>query len=229
MLLTQNSESSTSIGVETTDSTSRYTQDIDLYCGPGSTSGSGQGALVQADATAIGTDTFASLEASVVVAEGSGVDSTSISVDALAAAQSPNESLALTTAVAETFGEADILFSLSQSSTQTVTDENGSTSISQSSIDIYALNFSLDPLSEDDAVSAPAGAPIPSADTELAIFEPDDCGCEPVDFVIDGNVAYFEVDAAALAEDSYVDVAVDALAVEDQFSSVTAVVVVLVD
>ena len=69
---------------------------------------------------------------------------------------------------------------------------------------------------------------VPSADAELAIFEPDDCGCEPVDFVIDGNVAYFEVDAAALAEDSYVDVAVDALAVEDQFSSVTAAVVVLV-
>lgn len=216
MPVTQSTNSSTGIGTVANDSTSNYTQDLALYYGPGGGSGSGQGALVQADATAIGTDTFASVDASVTVSD----NNTSISVDSLAAAQSPDGSLALTTVNAQVFGQADVVFSLSQSSAYNVTNANGSTSVSQTSIDIETLSFSFG--SSDDTSS-----PLP-ADSQPPVVSPDDCGCEAGDFTIDGNVAYFAIDATALGDDSYVDVAVDALALEDQFSAVTTVVIVLV-
>lgn len=196
------------------------------------------GAMVMGDASAVGTDTFAGIDAEAAVTDGSYTDSLSASVDATAIAESGDgSSFTTANAAIEVIGSADVFFGTSQTSTSTVVNESGSVSVSETSIDVNALSFSDGSVPEESDVGMvselePMSDPVELGTSEPYIVETDACDCYDEgdhSFDIDGNLAAFDIQATASGDDSFVDVTADAIAVEDQFSSATVVVIVAVE
>jgi len=220
-------------------SQSSYSSETTVYLGdlPGQ-DGGGFGLGVQADAAAFGTDTLALIEASGTVSSGTYVNSASASVDAVAAAQSPDDSaFALATAMIDVYGDADVYLGISHSSTYTTVDETGTTVVTQVSASVTALDFSGgDPAEAEQAPAESSPETQPVVEETPPPYLPPECGCDDpeldlgfdFDVNLDGNLAVFEIEADAFGQDTFADVSVDAFVVEDQVSSVTAVVVVAI-
>jgi hypothetical protein len=249
MSATRESTVSTSVSTSTgeagggddTFSQTSYSSETTVYLGdPSGQDGGGLGLGVQADATAFGTDTLALLDVSATVSDGIYVDSASASVEAIAAAQSPDDSaFALANVLIDVYGDADVYLGISHSATYTAVDETGTTTVSEVSASVHALDFSTG--GSVDAGQAPAEyspETQPVAEEPLLPYLPPDCGCggpepdEGLDFGfdvdIDGNLSVFDIEANAFGQDTLADVSVDAFVVEDQVSTVTAVVVVAI-
>ena len=147
MSTTRTSTVSTGISTSTGDagdegySETSYASETTVFVGDLSGGdGGGFGVGVQADATAIGTDTLALLEVTASVSDGTYVNSASASVKAVAAAQSPDgDAYAAATALLEVYGGADLYYGSSHSTTYTVKDETGSTTVSEVSASVHAL------------------------------------------------------------------------------------------
>ena len=244
MPATRESTVSTSVSTSTgeagcgddTFSQTSYSSETTVYLGD--LSGQGDGGLglgVQADATAFGTDTLALLGVSATVSGGAYGNSASASVEAIAAAQSSDDSAyALANVLIDVYGAADVYLGISHSSTYTVVDETGSTTVSEVSASVVALDFSAGGSAGAEQEYSPETQPV--AEEPLPPYLPPECGCgEPdldVDFSFDvdieGNLAVFDIAANAFGQDTLADVSVDAFVVEDQVSTVTAVVVVAI-
>ncbi|WP_085035763.1 hypothetical protein [Ensifer aridi] len=199
--------------------------------------GTGFGVGVQADATALGTDTLAELEVNATVSDGTYVDSASASVEVIAAAQSPDgDAYAVATALLEVYGGADIYFGSSHSTTYTVQDETGLTTVSEVSASVNALQFSAGGGAGSEQ-AVPEYVPETQLPQEYAQpYLSPECGCDESDVEaglgydvdIDGNLAAFDIQANAFGSDTLAEVSADALVVEDQISTVTSVVVVAI-
>lgn len=247
MSATRESTVSTSVSTSTGDagcgdetfSETTYSSETTVYLGDLSNEGGGGlGVAVQADATAFGTDTLAQLEVNATVFDGTYVDSASASVEATAAAQSPDGSAyAVATALIDVYGEADVYIGISHSTTYTVVDETGSTTVSEVSASVHALEFSADgdagagqaiPESSPEAQPPPEEPPPPYLLPECGCGEPEFDEGFGFDVDIDGNLAAFDIEANAFGPDTLAEVSADAFVVEDQISTVTAVVVVAI-
>ncbi|WP_026622606.1 hypothetical protein M728_005721 (plasmid) [Ensifer sp. WSM1721] len=243
MSVTRTSTVGTSVSTSTGDagdetySETSYASETTVFVGVLSDADdTGFGLGVQTDATALGTDTLAQLEVTATVSDGPYVDSASASVEAIAVAESPDgDAYAVTTALIEVYGGADLYFGSSQSTTYTVQDETGSTTVSEVSATVYALQFSAD-----GGAGSEEAVPDYVPETQLPQQEPPyltpECGCGEPDFDggfgydvdIDGNLAAFDIEAYAIGPDTLADVSADAFVVEDQISTATAVVVVAI-
>lgn len=195
--------------------------------------GGGLGLGIQADATAFGTDTLALLGASATVSGGAA----QASVEAIAAAQSPDDSaFALANVVIDVFGDAEVYLGITHSATYTVVDQTGMTTVSEVSASVTALDCSASWSAQPEPASAeysPQTQPV--AEEPFPSYLPPECGCggsldEAFGFDVDieGNLAVFDITANAFGQDTLADVSVDAFVVEDQVSTVTAVVVVAI-
>jgi hypothetical protein len=216
-----------------------YASETTVFVGnlPGG-DGGGLGVGVQADATAMGTDTLAQLEVTASVSDGTYVDSASVSVTAVAAAQSPDGyAYAAATALVEVYGGADLYYGSSHSTTYTHQDETGSTTVSEVSASVHALLFSVGggAGSEQTVPDYIPEAPAPQEVSAPPYLTPE-CDCGEPDFGegfgyevdIDGNLATFDIEANAFGPDTLADVSADAFVLENQISTVTAVVVVAI-
>lgn len=246
MSATRESTVSTSVSTSTGDagggdetySETSYASETTVFVGDlSNVDGAGFGVGVQADVTALGTGTLAHLEVTATVSDGTYVDSASASVEAIAAAQSPDgNAYAVATALVEAYGGADLYYGSSHSTTYTVQDETGSTTVSEVSASFHALQFSAgEGTGSEQAVPEYVPETQPPQEEPPPYLSPE-CGCgEPAfdegfgyDVDIDGNLAAFDIEANAFGPDTLADVSVDALVVEDQISTVTAVVVVAI-
>ena len=201
--------------------------------------GGGLGLGVQADVTAFGADTLALLNLSATVSDGTYVNSATAYVEAIAAAQSPDDTaFALANVLIDIYGDADVYLGITHSSTYSSVDETGSTAVMQVSASVIVIDFSAGGGSGE-VEQAPAGSSLemqPVADGSLPPYLPPECGCGgpeldvgfAFDVDIDGNLAVFDIAANAFGQDTLADVSVDAFVVQDQVSTVTAVVIVAI-
>lgn len=214
-----------------------YVSEITVYMGDGSSQGGGGlGLGVQADAAAFGADTLALIEAFASVSGGTYVNTASASVEATAAAQSPDDSaFALANALIELYGDGDVCLGISRSSTYTTVDETGLTVVVQVSASVIVLDFAGGLAGAGQgSESSPETQPV--AEDALPPYLPPECGCDDpeldagfdFDVNIDGNLAVFHIEADAFGQDTLADVSVDAFVVENQVSSVAAVVFVAI-
>jgi hypothetical protein len=194
--------------------------------GPIESNSNGFGAAVSADATAIGEDTFSSVSASGHVSAGAVATSAEVSLTTEAVATSGGQSYASATGSVELIGGADWSFSLSYDSSTIDQEVDGTTAISSSIDYLYALNIDESGISVpspsdevvDEGIPATAEATPPVQDP--ADYDPCGCGSDS-GIPFDGNVAVYEVDFEAFADNAVIEVDMFALAVEDQMSSVT--------
>ncbi|NLS05288.1 hypothetical protein HGP14_18240 [Rhizobium sp. P32RR-XVIII] len=199
--------------------------------------GGALGIGVQADATAIGTDTLAQLDVTASVSDGTYVDSASASVTAVAAAQSSyDDAYAAATALLEVYGGADLYYGSTHSTSYTAKDESGSTTVSEVSASVHAIQFSTggDAASEQTVpdylpqTQLPQDEPPPYVTPDCNCDEPDYGGGFGYDIEIDGNLATFDITANAFGPDTLADVSADAFVLEGQISTATAAVFVAI-
>lgn len=216
--------------LENGGSTATYTSEVETYLGSTGSS-SFSGAQIQGAATAYGTDTFADLSIDAQVSD----SSLHIDFEATAAAQSQDPfAYAHSTASIEIYGSAHAYVGVVHRATWTQTTSSSSSMVSTYEESINAVNpgggstSSSQPDAPDD-VLAPYMEPDPGgADISLPH---DDCGCgtqDPLWYEIDGNLAIYDIDIAAFGIDSYAELMMDAIVVEDAFSDVTAVVIIAI-
>jgi hypothetical protein len=212
---------------------SSYTSDTTLVFvnSAGASGDGGLGANILADGAAFGTDTYTSAQIVGSVVDGAYADSVSAVVQVTSAAQSDADAVAFATAVAELIGDADVMIGITHNVTVTTTDGETQSSTAVSFASITALQFDTD-------------------GTGSVASEPPDCGCDgapaeeaPSDTTVvlagedgvlnspdlDGNLSVFDIAADAFGDNTLVDVQVDATALEDQFSGVTAAVFIVID
>jgi hypothetical protein len=210
------------------------TFETNVYLGSLATSsGPGTTLAIEVDATSVGTDTLSEVIAEAKVS----ADSSSVSVDAYAIAESQDSLAFSTTVILVDFeADADFYFSIGQTSTSQTVDASGSVSISEASVDIIAFNLggagSSGAFFSSEEIS---GSPAP-ADTDPVVAETTEttqCGCgddaPEYEIDLDGNLAIFDIFAAGSGADTFVTVSFDAFALEDQFSSVTALIFIATD
>ncbi|MGE5500744.1 MAG: hypothetical protein ACM3W4_02330 [Ignavibacteriales bacterium] len=187
------------------------------------------------DAVALGENTLATGSVTAVVSDGGSANEAyaTASFDAVAVSGEDGGAFASAISFAEVSGGADCSFSMSYTTTQTSV-QDGTTVTSQSSgSTVYALDVDLS--GTDGATAADAGPETeptaPPAGTSDALVLPADCGCDDSDSyaALDGNVAYFDVEAAAYGDDTSLQVDAFALAIEDELSNTTVVVVAAVE
>jgi hypothetical protein len=210
------------------------TSETSVYLGSqNSASSSATTLAVAVDATAIGTDTLSAVEGEAVVS----ANQTNLTIQAYAIAESEDD-LAFSTAVilVDFQTDADLYFSISQSSSSQTVTSDGSVSISEAWVKISALDFG-DPGSGETPPASetigenPAPGDSAAASLDTAEVAPCSCGDDGSEYQtdIDGNLAIFDITAIALGEDTTTSVSFDAFALEDQFSSVTGVMFIVVD
>lgn len=210
-----------SSGDPETGTVDAYSSQIDVYLGTMEGEGS-LAAEVYGSASAYGTDTFAELDIDAQLsANGLQVD-----LSAQSAAQS-SDGIPYASSVGGiyVYGHADAYVGITRQSTWTEIGPEGATVVSSYEGSVSAVN-------PGGATGAdmPVGMADPETPAEVAPYldpPPDSCGCgtpEPSGYNLDGNLAIYEVNAIAFGENSYVDLMLDAIAVEDAFSDVTAVV-----
>lgn len=194
-------------------------------------SGSGPlGVSVIADGAAFGTDTYTSADIAASVVDGAYADSVSAVVLVTSASESPDaDAIALANAIAELIGEGNVMIGITHNATMTTTDGDSQTSVTTAFASVTALQFDTDGTgnvetsgcgcdgSSDETTSLP--------DT-IVVLADEDSVLNGAD--LDGNLATFDIAANAFGENTLVDVQADAFALEDQFSSVTATVFVLI-
>jgi hypothetical protein len=214
-----------------------YSSETTVFVGSLPDDGGEFGVGVQADATAIGTDTLAQVEVTATVSDGTYVDSASAYVTAVAAAESSDgDAYAAATALLEIYGGADLYYGSSYSTTYTVEDGLGSTAVSEISASVHALDFSADGDAGSDQTVPDDGSQTQVPQEELPPYLTPECDCDEPDVGqgygyevdIDGNLATFSIDATAFGPNTLADVSADAFVLEDQISTVTATVVVAI-
>lgn len=210
-----------SSGDPETGVSSTYSSQTDVYLG----TLEGEGSLaadIYGSASAYGTDTFAELDIDAQLS-GSGLQA---SLDAYSVAQdSGGLPYASSVGGINVYGSADAYVGIVQQSTATETGPAGSTVASTYQESVSAVN--LGGATVEDVPASTAGPELLTEVTPYIEPAPDPCGCgtpDPGGYVIDGNLAIYEVNAVAFGENSYVDLQLDAIAVEDAFSDVTAMV-----
>lgn len=198
-----------------------YSSQIDVYLGTMEGEGS-FAAEIYGSASAYGTNTFAELDIDAQLS-GNGLQ---VNLSAQSAAQS-SDGLPYASAVGNIYfyGSADAYVGITRQSTSTETGPGGSMVVSSYHESISAVN-----LGGGGGAGMPAWMTGPETPTEVVPYLdplPDSCGCgtpEPSGYNLDGNLAIYEVNAIAFGENSYVDLLLDAIVVEDAFSDVTAMV-----
>jgi hypothetical protein len=199
--------------------------DLDLAVSTASGSsgeGTGMALATGGDAFAAGENTLAS--ASVTAGVSSGAASTeahaSATFEAAATSQGDAATYAAATAFANLTGHADRNVSLSYTSSSMSQQDGMTASEATAIVELYALDVH----GRASGVEA-YSSDLPSAGPD-ALGEDDDGGSQEwdPDFALDGNVAFFDVFAEASGEDSFVEVDLFAMAVEDQLSNVTVLV-----
>jgi hypothetical protein len=204
-----------------------YQLDLAVQSGAGSADGeAGMLVLTGGDATAVGENTVATADVTAWVSSGDTSSEAYASSTLQAAASSPDgTAYAGTSSYSDVYGGADRSFSLDfNESSLTLTDTTSTTtsvSISQDyALDIKSVTGTGS--STDEILSSG----IPSLDLDLsgsdiASSGSEDCGCGDFDLALEGNLALADMDVLAYGADSLVEVEFSALAIEDQFSSVT--------
>jgi hypothetical protein len=192
----------------------------------------GTGVTAAVDATAFGTDTLAAVAGGVAVVDGGATTTTSVDLEAVAAAQSSDDLAFASTAIdVAYFGGNGSFISVSHDSTslEIAGTETTALSFSSAALVVIALDES------GFAGTTTSDVPESSTDDAPAIDTgPDDEGCCVEDdgdygFDLDGNLASFDVGVLAAGENSYADLAVDAFALADSMSSVTLVMTAIID
>lgn len=187
------------------------------------------GANVLADGAAFGTDTFTSVQIAASAVDGAYADAVSATVLVTGAAQSSNaEAMAFATAMAELIGGADVMIGITHTSSMTATEGDSQTTVAVAFASITALQFDTGGTSSNVAESPDCGCggSDPSTLPDPAVLGSENSVFNGAD--LDGNLATFDIAAIAFGENTAVDVQVDAIAFEDQFSGVTATVFVLI-
>jgi hypothetical protein len=210
------------------------TSETSFYLGSQSSTSSAATTLaVEVDATSIGTDTLSVVTAEAIVS----ADTSSVTVDAYAIAES-EDGLAFSTAVilVDFEVDADFYFSIGQTRTSLTIDASGSVSISEASVEIIALNLGGAESSDASVSSGEISESPAPADTDPVVAgtsDPAQCGCGDdapgYEIDVDGNLAIFDISASGSGVDTFVSVTFDAFALEDQFSSVTALIFIATD
>jgi hypothetical protein len=228
------------ITTETDGGTGDGTTLVDTYdvsatvsTGPVEGSTDAIGAVLYADATAVGEDTFASVSAKANVSAGPVATSANVSLKTEAAAASSDQSYASATGSIELIGGAERSFSLSYDSAVIDQEVDGTTASSSSIDHLYALNI------DESGVAAPSptvdftedGVPV-ETEAEPPVTAPaydDPCGCGGDGSIpFDGNVALYDVDMDVIADNGIIEVDLSSFAVEDQMSSVTLGSIIMV-
>ncbi|GGD34704.1 hypothetical protein GCM10011335_42160 [Aureimonas glaciei] len=197
---------------------------------PPSPSGTGDALLISADVTALGVDTFASLEIVAALVATSSTQQASASIDASAVGQDlTGQDAAFTVANVDFSGDATVYVYIQQSETSFTQEAESSTSTSSLTIDFFALEI----LAPGTSGGGAAADPNPDAVTVAPAAIPDPLLIPPpavlgIDFNIDGNVALFHTEAVAIGDDSFVSIDLAAFTLEDQLSSITAVATLLI-
>jgi hypothetical protein len=228
------------ITTETDGGTGDGTTLVDTYdvsatvsTGPVEGSTDAIGAVLHADATAVGEDTFASVSAAANVSAGPVATSANVSLKTEAAAASSDQSYASATGSIELIGGAERSFSLSYDSAVVDQEVDGTIARSSSIDHLYALNI------DESGVAAPSptveftedGVPVETA-AEPLVTAPaydDPCGCGDGSIPFDGNVALYDVDMDVIADNGIIEVDLSSFAVEDQMSSVTLGSIIIAD
>ncbi|TSJ63145.1 hypothetical protein FO470_09270 [Starkeya sp. 3C] len=207
----------------------------DVQSGPSSgDGGTGMAMAIGGEATAVGEDTLAVAEVEAILAGDADMQIAFGSASFVAAGEGDGGAYAGAFSYAELTGDADRGVTLNTSVTEYVQEPEGAAWYASAQSVLFALDIDGMPGSTDaaGAVEDPPDAGEPAPLEELPPAAGYDCGCggdgDPA-FTIDGNLAWFDVSAAAVAEDSLVTVDVVALAVEDQLSSAIVNVVLGID
>ncbi len=207
----------------------------DVQSGPSSgDGGTGMAMAIGGEATAVGVDTLAVAEVEAILAGDADMQIAFGSASFVAAGEGDGGAYAVAFSYAELTGDADRGVTLNTSVTEYVQQPDYAAWYANSQSVLFALDIDGMPGSTDmaDTVEEPpeAGQPVPAEEPPMTADY--GCGCggegDPA-FTIDGNLAWFDVSAAAVAEDSLATVDVAALAVEDQLSSAVVNVVLGID
>lgn len=206
-----------------------------ISMGPIEGSSDGLGAVVNADATAIGEDTIASVSAEATANAGPVATSVTVSLVTEAAAASGTQPYASAVGSIELVGCAEWSFSLSYETTSVDHEIEGTTVVSSSLDYLFALNIdgTAINLQSPSTEVADAGGGLLAQSSEQSVpagpVHDDPCGCgSDGGLPFDGNVTLYDVDFDAFSDDAVIEVNLFALAVEDQMSSVTLESIILI-
>ncbi len=189
------------------------------------------GAILTADATAIGEDSLAVLSAEGTATSGTIATSTEVSMTSEAVASSTDQAYASTYGEIELIGGAEYSFSLDYDAAIVDQDEGGTVASSTSIDYLYALTIDESAIAGTTSSSDPADV---DSSAEPDLVSPDlavsdqPCGCDDNGLVLDGNVAVYDINLVTFGDESFIDASVYALAVDDQMSSVTMSSVIVV-
>jgi hypothetical protein len=171
-----------------------------------------QGAAFSADVFAAGEDTLATLAAAIQVEDGGMVATVSASIDAAAIAQGGETSIATATGDLLLLGPFDRVVQIAIITTSLQDAPGATTATGSVSNSLWAMNLDEGVIqSNDETAQQSAGA----ADSGLS-------STAGTSFDIEGNVAIFQIDLAALGGDTATTVDVVAFTVEDLVSLIAA-------
>lgn len=169
--------------------------------------------VITAETTALGEDTLAltDIDALLTVTDWGSLVSVDMSLVAEASAGAGGALYTATGATVAT-GGASMKFAFALDTTETTMSSAGSTSTSTSDMSLFAVGG-----------IASGGQPAGAAATAGAVGSAGAPLPEPADIDgLGGNVAIAEITADAIGVDSFVDIAVDVLTIEDQLSLIAA-------
>lgn len=187
--------------------------------------------VIGGDATAVGENTIAVGSVSAEVSDNEITTTASGTATFSAVAQSEGEE----TSYATSYSFAEVLggektIAMNHTSTQVYEAKSESTWSQTSTAQVFAIDIDSPGTSSDDLHDVPTG---PAAERD----EPSEYDAEAVEFevepsnevdesvMIDGNFAFFDVEAEATGEDTFLSLDAMAIVIEDQLSTVSVVVV----
>ncbi|MFG1400388.1 hypothetical protein [Xanthobacter sediminis] len=190
-----------------------------------STQEEGMALQLSGDAFAAGENTLATAAVDVVVTGDAQVQSAYAVGEFTAWGQGTAGAYATASSVGAITGDADHTFSLSYTAVFSSQDQASSEWTATSLTELYALDIDGIPgIAFEDTASAGTA---PSVEEPAAAEPQPACGCDAPDnwdITVDGNLALFDISAAAIGDNSLTLVDFSAITVEDQLSSVSVVV-----
>lgn len=201
----------------------------DVQSGPSIGAEGGMSMAIGGDATAVGQDTLAVAQISAFLGADGGIQVSGGSADFLAIGVGDPGSYASAYSYVDFVGDADRVVTLNIAVTEYVQEPDYGAWSASSESTLFAMDIDGVPAG-DTGVDAPEEVGLPETEPSFELPELSDdtsCGCSDDDpsYVIDGNVAWFDVSAAAAAENTLVTVDLSALTLEDQLSTVTVSVI----
>jgi hypothetical protein len=204
----------------------------DVQSGPSIGADDGMSMAIGGDATAVGEDTLAVAEVSAFLGDDGSVQIASGSAEFLAIGEGDPGAYAGAYSYVDFVGDADHAITLNVSVAEYVQEPDQAAWYASSETTLFAMDIDGIPVGEttSDAVLPEPEEPLnpPEEPLELPEMSVDpSCGCSDGDpaYVVEGNVAWFDVSAAAVAENTLVTADFSALTVEDQFSTATVAVI----